>query len=147
VSRAGLQHLTLDTGHTRVSHRHEVAGEVLDRLYPLTQAGRWPLDPAPGGPAEIAVTVDGSAALVTVYRGGAPLVTFAVAADDQAASQLWPLITVPAGPPGGYPAARPTATPWLAARLETGVTVHPADLAWLGDFERCWAWAWLDGKG
>lgn len=80
--------------------------------------------------------MDGSAALVTVLRGQAPLVTFGAAADEGGADELWKLL-------GRNGVARPSAVPWLAARLEVGSVLHLGDLGWLGDFERCWAWCWL----
>jgi hypothetical protein len=78
--------------------------------------------------------------LVTVMRAGDPLVTFGVAADERGAAKLWPLIARPG-------VAQPSAVPWLAVGLEVGVAVHPGDLGWLADFERCWAWCWLNNVG
>jgi hypothetical protein len=138
--RAGMQHLTLGTGDTRVSFREEVAPPVLDLLRPLTVTGTHDLPHSPG--VRVRVTVDGTAALVTPARDSVPLVTMGVAADESAADYLWPLMGE------GHPeAARPSAVPWIAVRLEAGATLYPADLRWLGDFERCWAWAWLDRLG
>lgn len=76
----GMQYLTLDTGHTRVSFRDEIDPGVLARLRPLTVPGEHQLPNPPGG--AVKVTVDGTAALVTVFRTAAPLVTFGVAADE-----------------------------------------------------------------
>ena len=132
-----MQHLTVDTGHTRVSFRDEIADSVIERLRQMTATGSHSVPGFPGCAAK--VTVDGTAALVTVFRDEAPLVTFGVAADADGAKQLWPLI-------GRPDVAEPSAVPWLAARLEVGVALHPGDADWLGDFERCWAWAWL-GQG
>jgi hypothetical protein len=136
--RTGMQHLTLDTGQTRVSFRDEIDPRVLEQLRPLTVTGTYPM-PQPAG-CTVKVTVDGTAALVTVMRGGDPLVTFGVAADEPGAERLWPLIARPGVP-------QPSAVPWLTAGLEVGVAVHPGALGWLGDFERCWAWCWLDHVG
>ncbi len=83
------------------------------------------------------MTVDGTAALVTVYREDAPLVTFGVAADQAGAAALWPLL-------GQSEAPEPSAVPWLAVRLQPGLALYPGDADWLRDFERCWAWAWLN---
>ncbi len=136
--RTGMQHLTLDTGRTRVSFRDEIAPDVLEQLRPLTVTGTYPMPQPPG--CAVSVAVDGTAALVTVMRAGDPLVTFGVAADERGAAKLWPLIARPG-------VVRPSAVPWLAAGLEVGVAVHPGDLGWLGDFERCWAWCWLNHVG
>jgi hypothetical protein len=131
-----MQHLTLDTGDTRVSFADEVRPDVIETLRPLTVTGRHELPPSFDG-CTAKVTVDGPAALVTVDRDGAPLVTFGVAADQDGAAVLWPLISEPA-------VAEPSAVPWIAVRLEVGLGLSPDDGDWLGDFERCWAWAWLD---
>jgi hypothetical protein len=133
--RTGMQHLTLDTGHTRVSFADEVDPRVLDQLRPLTVTGTHPMPRPPG--CTVSVAVDGTAALVTVMRAGDPLVTFGVAADERGAAKLWPLIA-------RLGVAQPSAVPWLAVGLEVGVAAHPGDLGWLGDFERCWAWCWLN---
>lgn len=138
MTRTGMQHLTLDTGHTRVSFRDEIDPGVLARLRQLTVPGEHQLPSPPGG--TIKVTVDGTAALVTVFRGTAPLVTFGVAADEAGAADLWPLIARPG-------IRQPSAAPWLAAGLEMGAAAHQDDLRWLGDFERCWAWCWLSSAG
>lgn len=34
--------------------------------------------------------------------------------------------------------------PWCAVRLEPGIALYPETAHWLGDFERCLAWAWLE---
>lgn len=136
--RTGMQHLTLDTGHTRVSFRDEIRPDVLGMLAPMTRTGTHDL-PHPFAGCEIKVTVDGTAAMVTVFRDDAPLVTFGVAADQDGADALWPVL--------GADVAEPSAVPWLAARLEPGLALHPDDGHWLGDFERCWAWAWLTAVG
>lgn len=133
-----MQHLTLDTGHTRVSFRDEIAPGVLQLLKPLTVTGLHKMPDPPGGTLQ--VTVDGTAALATVMRGDAPLATLAVAADEAGAAKLWKLA-------GREDVAQPSAVPWLAVRLEAGMLLHPDDAEWLGDFERCWAWAWLDSLG
>jgi hypothetical protein len=140
-----MHHLTLDTQDTRVSFADEVRPDVIATLQPLTVAGVHDLPDPPGG--TIQVTVDGQAAMVTVNRDGAPLVTFGVAADQAGAAKLWPLISQPAGVVGHrYDAAEPSAVPWLAVRMEVGLALHLSDAGWLGDFERCWAWAWLEAS-
>ena len=139
TGKTGMQHLTLDTGHTRVSFRDEIAPAVLEQMKPLTVTGTHPMPDPPGGTLQ--VSVDGSAVLATVLADDdAPLVTLAVAADADGAQKLWRLI-------GGPDVAEPTATPWLAVKLQVGVWLHPAATDWLGDFERCWAWAWLAQAG
>jgi hypothetical protein len=132
----GMQHLTLDTGDTRVSFRDEIRPDVIDVLQPLTATGTHALPQVPG--CTVKVTLDGPAALVTVFRDDAPLVMFGVAADEAGAAELWPLLNAQV--------PEPSAVPWLAVRLQAGLALHPGDGRWLGDFERCWAWAWLSGR-
>jgi hypothetical protein len=148
---AGLQHLTLDTGHTRVSFPDEIDPAILARLRPLTVTGEHSLTGIGSAAADgclIRVTVDGGAALVTVFRvipddpPLAPLVSLAVAADEEGAGKVWPLILASAAVPSAVP-PQPGAVPWLAVRLEPGLVLYPDDAGWLGDFERCWAWTWL----
>jgi hypothetical protein len=35
-------------------------------------------------------------------------------------------------------------TPWCAAKLMPGLSAYPAAAMWLGDMERCVAWAWIE---
>lgn len=78
---------------------------------------------------------------------GPALVTFAVAMRPRPAAALWrelhahqepmmPRATTPDAPPPH---------PWLAVMLHLPALMppHPA-LDWLGDAERCIAWAWID---
>ena len=89
-----LEHVTLNTGHTRRSPRSEAADEVvrglaagLDRAI-ATKAR----EPIPGFALfSYSVTALGGAAMVTIWREAAPVVTFGVAADADSA-KLWRLL-------------------------------------------------------
>jgi hypothetical protein len=84
-------------------------------------------------------------------------VTFGVAPADPrpGASQLWemlhdnplPWLSPRAGAlqPMTWPRHVP-AGPWCAVRFELGLAMHQQAADWLGDFERCIAWAWLDAR-
>lgn len=148
-----LVHVTLDTGHSRQSRRDEVAEAVLPVVQGLLSevlAGGQPR--VPGVPGEFTLTGarEGPCLLVTVWGPGgslgtAPIVTIGVARDagvslwrmlhESAAARSAPIVTDPDAPP---PA------PWCAARLEVGTALYPEAMEWLGDFERCLAWAWLE---
>lgn len=146
-------HVTLTTGHSRRSPRSEVADDALDACRELLAA-------APRGGAVIPGT-DGGYVLrmerpptrcfvATVHRAtnavlgayGPPLVTIGVASRNKCGLPLWislhdrPLVTSrDACPPA----------PWCAVRLEPALAGPDPSVAWLGDFERCLAWAFIEG--
>jgi hypothetical protein len=82
----------------------------------------------------------------TVLPRRAPLVTIGTVVHQDESQLLWNLLHKPAQ--GMLPLAtqggQPPTVPWCAARLEIGITLHPLPTEWLGDFERCIAWAWMD---
>jgi len=142
-----IHHTTLNTGHDRRSYRHEVAGEIMpimqDLLMRMLAGGQAAL------PVMEGVTVSGAAEgrclTATVWSNRTvPLVTIGVAGEPECGAELWRglheytdqrLTTDPAAQPP---------LPWCAARLEAPAILHPGALTWLGDFERCLAWAWLE---
>ena len=152
-----LNHITLSTGHTHRSHRADVSGETLARVSPWLDAlieigGLLPL-PVSGLSAYTAmatvhdggliVTISGSAPITGPMAGKCPpLVTMGVAKRSRHAAALWPLLTGPVMPPAKRGIKCPDA-PWLAVAIWPTIAMHPDALEWLGDFERCIAWAWI----
>ena len=142
-AKAGLIHYTLDTGHSRVSPRGEVRDDVLAKLEPMLEPGCH-LIPGPPGGYRCRTSVDGSALLASVVDGeGEPLVTFGVAPDSPAADRLW------SGLKATHTAnqssiRRPERTPWCAVVIGGALPSHFDTTEWLGDFERCLAWAWIE---
>lgn len=153
-----LHHITLSTGHTRRSDRAEVSGETLARVGPwlaaLVESGK----PAPlpvSGLSEYtghATVVDG--ALVVTISGpeqtegpmagkAPPLVTVGVAKRSRHGAALWPLMTGPVMTPAKPGIQRP-GEPWAAVAIWPTLALHPEAAGWLGDLERCIAWAWMD---
>lgn len=156
-----LQHITINTGHSRWSDREEV-GDVplavvsglLDQA--LAVAGPIPLAPAALSHYTLKATVDGGALLATVsgpigphlpgapHRGStAPLATIAVARRNRQTRALWTMIWAshdPAVPPP------PGSAPWIAVLLHPTLNLYPDAQRWLGDFERCLAWAWIERR-
>ena len=148
-----VQHLTITTGHLRASARDEVSddvvilvGEMLERAL----LGERPYVPlVPDGPYVVTATADDDVVFATVWGPPhddgdelePPIVTIGIAAIEQKAAVAWSLLVKDADP---RPAIleQPLA-PWCAARLEVGSALHPEAMSWLGDFERCLAWAWL----
>lgn len=96
--------------------------------------------------------VDGGL-VVTVYgplgphtpgkpHGGAttPLVTVGVAQRSRHGQPLWESLV------NAFGCADETekpAEPWCAVALHPGLSAYPDASDWLGDFERCIAWAWI----
>ena len=141
-------HYTLNTGHSRRSPRSEVAYATIAALDPLLSQGRHPL-PIPGA-YEAEVTPDGNGVMVTVWSGDFPLATFGVAPDDESAVTLWPEIErlylqltdqAIMRSADFEPPRRPSRTPWISAIV---IGADPEAAYWIGDFERCFAWAWLE---
>lgn len=152
MTALALDHLTLNTGHSRRSPRDEVTPETLQLLAPLVRfrGGRLP-----GGYREYRVTIvaetPGEAAFtVQRVRDNAPLVTCFVCWDRARATPLWDIVLAQIPvlardfPPGFLPATlppRPVHVPWLATLAWPTLLLDPDAAFWLGDFERCLAWA------
>src|SRR5574337_81919 len=71
---------------------------------------------------------------------GIPLVTLGVARRSRQGRDLWAALVASFG---AHPAARRPAEPWLAVAVHESAAAHPEALVWLGDLERCMAWAWI----
>lgn len=148
-----IRHLALDTGDQRDSHRAEVAADILPMLRRLLdRALTGERVPIPGDVEPrctlTATAGRGRALLVTVWgppydaRGatvgdGVPLVTFGVAPTSLASATLWREWL------GTERDDRTPRPPWCAARIHPTLAVYPIAAEWLGDFERCVAWAWV----
>ena len=147
-----IRHLTIDTGHQRDSYRAEVADEVVAMLRPLIVQAKLCLAPIPGSSPEctmLAWTDRARGLLCAVYGpptiptdGQSCLLTrFWVAPTSLAAVRAWEGVVK-----SGFAAAdqQPPPAPWCAVALGSGLGLHPQAAHWLGDFERCIAWAWID---
>lgn len=152
MSGRHIHHLTLTTGHTRRSWRHEIDPGVLRDLGRLLRrgidTGRIDLTMIEPAGHWVRVTPHGKCVLLTVMHGDdMPLVTFGVAAHSRCGARMWRLLTQDAVVAEGAPRLSPDRAPqepWCAARIEPGLMYRPDAAQWLGDFERCIAWAWLD---
>ena len=141
-----IDHLTLNTGHLRRSWRGEVADNVVehtrDLLADAIQSGGDAAMPVPGYRLYVEPFGSRRAALCTVYRGAEPIATIGIAA--RPARALWgQLIALrhrlaPEAPPLSEPQA-----PWCAVMVLPAIRDAVDALDWLGDFERCAAWAWI----
>ena len=164
-----IEHLTLATGDTRRCWREEVADDILDMLRPiidraLRTGSHVSLPDVVSPPSTITAAQGRSRALlVTVWGpavevppevpnqvplgeppGPTPLVTLGVAPTSLASAELWRQM-VPGGGEEQVPRPPAPAVPWLAVKLYPTATLWPEAMSWLGDFERCIAWAWLLG--
>lgn len=157
---AYIEHVTLSTGHRSRARRADVAAPVMDVLAPWLDRALLADDPSVAAPLPVPELSDFSATafttpgglVVTVYGPDIlslppampqpiPLVTFGVARRSRGAAKLWDGLVkqVPAGPCGAMPGA-----PWLAVLLHPSIVTFPDAANWLGDFERCVAWAWVE---
>ena len=90
----------------------------------------------------------------TVWRGREPLVTCGLAWTPEGAAEAWPAIEelylqisdrAPQLMAATKVAEQPNALPWLAVVILPPIhTLRREDIGWLGDFERCLAWAILE---
>lgn len=143
-------HYTLNTGHSRVSPRAEVADHVIPLCRPLLAVGEHPIPNCAGYFLTVPVCQFGWAG--TVRRGkDRPLVTIGLADRVEAATEIWPqleglyLRLTDKRPFAGIDFAapkQPESLPWCAA-----ITILPDPAVhWLGDLERCLAWTWMETK-
>lgn len=151
-----IRHITLATGHTSSVELGDVSGETVARVRPWLAALVASGQPAPlpvsglasySGQATViagglVVTISGAAASSGPLAGQAPpLVTLGVAARSRHSAGLWAVLTAAPMPPA-RPGLRFPDAPWVAAAIWPTIALHMAALEWVGDLERCIAWAW-----
>ncbi|AVQ00330.1 hypothetical protein C7S18_23825 (plasmid) [Ahniella affigens] len=148
-----LNHITLTTGHARWSPRSEVSESFLRELVPMirecekhgvvdlpTPSGLMQLSRLEGpGPA------DQTACWAIRPPGGPALVTIALAISRDAGVDMWAMLHMieEPGNPRSTRAGEPAEAPWLAVIPHVALALYPDASAWLGDAERCIAWAWI----
>lgn len=151
-----LEHLTLTTGHTRRCWREDVADEVLELLRPLisravTTGRHVPLPDVVSPRCTITATAGRARALlVSIWAppvqgqtAPTPLITLGVAPTSLASAELWRQMA-PGGGEEQLPQPDAPSVPWCAVKLYDTAALWPEAMSWLGDFERCLAWAWID---
>ncbi len=150
-----LRHITLNTGHDRLSPREEIENldQVLGLLRPLVEeAIRGERVRIPSVPTECYMTGGADRACVAVtilsspdHGGGVPIATIAIAGAEACGFDTWWELHMTSDPAITLATAgtSPPPPPWCAARLERGAHFWPETMDWLGDFERCLAWTWL----
>ena len=146
-----ITHITLTTGHMARQHRGDVREETMAVLVPwlsdaIASGQREPIPAVPGGYTALALKQDG-ALVVTVYcrdpevGSPEPLATFGVAPRSRSAVPMWALLT--STQPHVLHGLRMPSAPWCAAVPYNALAGYTDVLEWLGDFERCIAWAWV----
>lgn len=153
-----ITHLTLNSGHTARTPRSDVSASVTkllaDWLPTAVNSGRSHALPVPelshfsaqvfvqdGG---LVVTV--SAPLGPHVPGQAhvgqtiPLVTFGVAQRSRQGAALWAMLLQAFG---AKPGLQEPGAPWCAVAVHPSLGAFTGPVDWLGDFERCVAWAWI----
>lgn len=152
-----ITHTTITTGHTSRSQRSEVHDGTLKLLVPwlnkaLASGVQEPLPVQPLSHYSALASIEEGGLLLTVFaplgphRQGVPflgettpLVTMGVAQRTRHAA-LWPKLTALAKIERDLPAG----VPWCGVALHLDALAAHRDAAgWLGDFERCIAWAWV----
>lgn len=141
-----LNHITLSTGHNRRSPRSEVSDDVTAWLSPwldklLAGESVLPLPEPSLAAYSAAAHIEQGGLVMTVFAGADALVMFAVAGRSRQSDPLWAYMTAQHNAAAGLAAP---AVPWLAVALRPGLAEHSAATEWLGDFERCVAWTWLE---
>lgn len=149
-----MQHVTLDTGDVRWSPREEVATDLLPAIAAHLYRALSAHDPIPNVDGWSAhATAEADILLVTVSRdlrdARAPIVTFGVTAVPAQVAVLDGLLRrvfrADLAPLAELVYLR---GPWLLVRLLPTIALvadDPTSIGWLGDYERCIAWAFLDG--
>lgn len=151
-----IDHITLTTGHCRLSPRFEVSDATLAIVAPLINkaiaTGKHITLPDGLSEFSINATTEGDSLLVTVWAKHGifssvlgcstpePLVTFGVAYDDEDGIRLWNHMVTTFGT---HSSVQHPKRPWCAASLHPSLVFYIDDSSWIGDFERCVAWAWI----
>lgn len=152
-----INHITLASGRCRRSPRAEVHDATLAIIAPWLNKARATGSIEPLPVAQLAHygarVIKDIGLVVTIYgpRGPhtpgrphsgewLPLVTLGIAQRSRESADLWAALRANFG---GYPGLGPPPTPWVAVATHPTLVAHSEAAQWLGDLERCIAWAWI----
>ena len=153
-----INHLTLNTGHMARTQRADFVPEVtallaiwLQSIINSGQVHPLPVPELAHISAQAFVQDGGLVVTVSAPVGPhvpgklhagavAPLVTLGVAQRYRQGAALWALLL---GAFASKPGLQQPVTPWLAVALHPSAAAYTGALDWLGDLERCIAWAWI----
>jgi hypothetical protein len=144
-----LWHYSINTGHGRWSPRSEVADDIIEILRPLIESGEHDT-PMEGYRLSVPKTELGL--FCTMKTVGRPVMSMMVAASQEDLDHLWPFMESMYYSVSEVPGLR--SLDYIAAskpdKLPTCIAwpmfATPQEAMWLGDFERCLAWTFLDAK-
>lgn len=162
-----VYHVTMNTGHVRRSPRSEVSDGVIEMMLPLVdRALKGEHVPIPGDlePPGCTMTGGASGRCMSLLVAGAPLsqeafpqapvgkpvpiVEVGVAEHSRCGAKLWRALHEMARNTGTRVSTsedRCPPEPWVAALLlSPGAAIYSDAMQWLGDFERCVAWTWIE---
>ena len=146
-----LNHITLSTSHAARTSRADVTDDTIKALRPWLKACLDYVDPYPlPGPLGardgfvMSASVDrGSLVCHVGHQDDGPLVTFGVAARSRQSGELWAWLCAQYGSRDALVAP---SVPWCAVALHPAYALQHGVSPWMGDFERCVAWTWLESK-
>jgi hypothetical protein len=152
-----LYHLTINTGDVHMSPRCDVDDRIVEMLRPFVKPGARQMPNPFKDYALVTATMprDCGSGFIVYRKPDKPLVVCVMAETPAQHAPSWKLAQsmyleftdAPEVAKMDWEAPRePTSLPWLAVTL-TGTARDMAEAAdWLGDFERCMAWAILENK-
>lgn len=165
-----IRHVTINSGDVRDSYREEIGEGITEMLWPLIdRALIGEHTPVPGD-VEPRCTLTGGvygrccsltvwgpplhpAAFPTaadISNRPVPIAEVGIAAHSRCGATLWRNLHAMAAQQGATVATDAThcpPEPWVAALLHAGASIYIDAMSWLGDFERCLAWAWWENVG
>lgn len=149
-----IEHVTLTTGHTRMSPREEVEDSTIAFLAPLmTRALRGELVEIPWAPGYvISGGVQGRCCMVTLERvtdgigpfSRIPVISMGIAADETDAAEVWRTLHDLARFPSATDPDFPPPAPWILDVLHPASIMSLDVLQWTADLSRCLAWTWIE---
>jgi hypothetical protein len=164
--RLWFNHLTINSGDVCKSQRPEVPDAMLRKWIFKGLYAPGKVIPMPDPLADYGATFgsESGALIVTVWgncsalpfnpTGGqwCPILTFGIADNKKQSDVLWPtlqnlfsacVMALPSQATGNGPTIHPPDPPWCSVVVSDTILFFMDTTAWLADFERRVAWAWL----
>lgn len=146
-----LWHYTISTGHGCDSPRSEVGDDIIEIVSKWLAPGEHAL-PHPGQYSLVVPNVDEGWFGTVFGPQRRPLVSMLVASTPFELESIWPdfeslyysITDLPGFRSCDFGLARKQERFPLCAALP--ILMRPDEM-WVGDFERCMAWAWLESRG
>ncbi len=132
IRPATLYHVTIDTGDVRESPRAEVSAVALNVCKNFIAEALDAQAPEPVDGFRFYATKHKDVLACAVEGDRGNVVKYWCARAP--APHRWRAISKDNEPPA----------PWCAVQIGTAAILHPDALSWVGDFERCIAWAWSE---